>query len=398
MRDHATDRERFFITTMYDRQVTGNLEKEAETLRLWAQTYPRDPVAPGLMGGFAAGGTGQYELIIQKARDVMAIDPDYQIPAQFNVAWGYVCLGRLNDAEQAFRQASGRTPEALGVPMAYHLAFLRGDVAGMERQAALARGKPGVEDHIAHLHALVLARAGRLEAARQSAHRAAELAMPGGQRERAAVWETGAAVWEAWYGNAAVAQRSAIHVLEVATGRHVTYAAALALAIAGERSRSQAIADDLERRFPEDTSVRFAYVPTLRALFALSANDPSRAIERLRPAATYEFAQPGISFYGAGGGSFGAMYATYLRGVAYLALHKGADAAAEFQKILDHPGVVLEDPIGALARLQLARALTMSGDASKAKAAYQDLLALWKDADPDLALPKQAKAELAALR
>lgn len=150
--------------------------------------------------------------------------------------------------------------------------------------------------------------------------------------------------------------------------------------------------------FPEDTSVRFAYVPTLRALSALSANDPSRAIELLRPAATYEFAQPGISFYGAGGGSFGAMYATYLRGEAYLALHKATEATAEFQKILDHPGVVLGDPIGALARLQLARALTMSGDASKAKAAYQDLLALWKDADLDLALPKQAKAELAALR
>ena len=138
--------------------------------------------------------------------------------------------------------------------------------------------------------------------------------------------------------------------------------------------------------FPEDTSVRFAYVPTLRALSALSANDPSRAIE------------PGISFYGAGGGSFGAMYATYLRGEAYLALHKATEATAEFQKILDHPGVVLGDPIGALARLQLARALTMSGDASKAKEAYQDLLALWKDADPDLALPKQAKAELATLR
>ncbi len=139
-------------------------------------------------------------------------------------------------------------------------------------------------------------------------------------------------------------------------------------------------------------------MPTLRALSALSANNPSQAIELLRPAATYEFAQPGISFYGAGGGSFGAMYPTYVRGVAYLALHKPAEAAAEFQKILDHPGVVLGDPMGALARLQLGRALTQAGDLTKARVVYADLLALWKDADPDLELAKQAKAEFAALR
>src|SRR5262249_623064 len=189
------------------------------------------------------------------------------------------------------------------------------------------------------------------------------------------------------------ARQSAMHVLEASNGRHVTYAAALALALAGDRARAQTIADDFDRRFPEDTSVRFAYLPTLRGLAALCANDTSRALEVLRPPTTYEFAEPGISFYGAGGGSFGAMYPAYMRGMAFLALHKGAEAAAEFQKMLDHPGVVLEDPIGALARLQLARALPISGDAGKAKAAYQDLLALWKDADPDLQLPKEAKAE-----
>jgi eukaryotic-like serine/threonine-protein kinase len=172
----------------------------------------------------------------------------------------------------------------------------------------------------------------------------------------------------------------------------------LALAIAGERSRAQAIADDLDSRFPEDTSAQFNYVPTLRALSALGANDPSRAIELLQPASTYEFAQPGISFYGSGGGFFGAMYPTYVRGEAYLALHKPTEAAAEFQKILDHPGVVLEDPMGALARLQLGRALAQAGDMTKAKVVYGDLFALWKDADPDLELLKRAKAEFAALR
>ena len=398
LRDRANDRERFFITTIYDRQVTGNLEKEAETLGLWAQTYPRDPVAHGLMAGYASAGTGKYELMIQKARDAIAVDPDVT-PAYFSLAWGYVCLARPNDAEQALGQAIGHAP---GVPEvlihSFQIAFLKGDDAGMERQVGLARGKPEVEDWIAHVQALVLARAGRLEAARQSARHAIELASAAGQGERAAVRETAAAVWEGLYGNAAAAKQKAMHVLEVAQGRHVTYAAALALATAGEWSRVQAIADDLDRRFPEDTSVRFNYVPTLRALAALSAKNPSRAIELLRPAARYEFAQPGISFYGAGGGSFGAMYPTYVRGAAYLALHKPTEAAAEFQKILDHPGVVLGDPMGALARLQRARALTQAGDTTKARVAYEDLLALWKDADPDLDLPKLARTEFAALR
>jgi tetratricopeptide (TPR) repeat protein len=397
LREHATDRERFFISTIYERQVTGNLEKEAEILRLWAQTYPRDPNAPGLMSGFATGGTGRYELMIQASRDAMAIDPDV-VPPYISMAIGHIYLGRPNDAEQAVQQVLAHAPNLSDVPiLRFHIAFLKGDTAGMEAQGRLAKGQSSAEDHLLHLQALVLARSGRLDAARQSTRHAIELASAIGQRERAAVWQTAGAVSEALYGNAAAAQRDAMQVLAVAKGRHVTYAAALALAIAGERSRSQAIADDFESRFPDDTCVRFTYLPTLRALFALGAHQPSQALELLRPAAAYEFAEAGISFYGSGGGSFGAMYSTYLRGRAYLALHKATEAAAEFQKILDHPGVVLGDPIGALARLELARALTMSGDARTARAVYQDLLALWTDADPDLVLPKQAKAEFAVL-
>jgi eukaryotic-like serine/threonine-protein kinase len=400
LRDHATDRDRFFIATIYDRQVTGNLEKEMETLRLWAQTYPRDQIAVGLMSGYATAGTGQYELMIEKAREAIAINPDAgaNTPAYFSLVWGDLSLGRAAEANQALQTAIGRVPDAPeGVTDGYHIAFLKGDAVDMERQAALAKGKPGIEDWISHLQALTFARSGRLEAARQSARHAVELASAAGHRERAAEYDAAAAVWEAWYGNAPAAKRSATGVLEVGKGRHVTYAAALALAIAGDTMRAQAMADDLDRRFPEDTSVRFNYLPTLRALAALSANNPSRAIELLRPAATYEFAEPGISFHGAGGISFGAMYPTYVRGAAYLALRKGAEAAAEFQKILDHPGVVLEDPMGALARLQLARSLAMSGDLAKARAAYQDLFTLWKDADPDLALLKQARSENARL-
>jgi eukaryotic-like serine/threonine-protein kinase len=397
LRARANDRERFFISTIYDRQVTGNLEHEAETLRLWEQTYPRDPEAHNLLAGFAAVGTGQYDLVVQKAKDALAIRPEEAV-AYVNMTGSYVSQGRITDAEQALREVIGRAPDSPATfLLPYHIAFLKGDVAGMDRAAKQAQGKPAIEDAIVHMQGLTQARAGRLGAARQSAREAIELATAAGSRERVALWETGVAFWEALYGNAVAAKRAAADVLEIAKGRHVTYGAALALAIAGERSRAQTMGDDLDRRFPEDTSVQFSYLPALRAWFALSANDPSRAIELLRPAAKYEFAQPGISFQGAGGGAFGAMFPTYLRGQSYLALHQGAQAAAEFQKLVAHPGVILEDPVGALARLQLARAWRMAGDVSKARAAYEDVLAIWKDADADFNLPKEARAEYAAL-
>jgi tetratricopeptide (TPR) repeat protein len=400
LRDHATDRDRFFIMTIYDRQVTGNLEKEGDTLRLWAQTYPRDPVAPGLMSGFFAAGTGQYELMIEEARKAIAIGADagQATPAYYSTVWGYVSLGRPADAEQALRQAMTRGDQPDALTDGFHIAFLTADTPGMQRQIALATGKPDRDDRLFNLQALTLARSGRLESARESARHAIEFASATGSLERAAAYETAMAVWEAWYGNTAAAERRATHVLEVATGRHVTYAAALALAIAGDTARAQTIADDLDRRFPADTSVRYNYLPTLRALAALTAGDPSRAIELLRPASTYEFAQPGISFFGVGGVAFGAMYPVYARGLAYLALRKPAEAAAEFQKILAHPGVVLEDPMGAMARLQIARAWTMAGDAGKAKTAYGDVLDLWKDADNESPMVKDARKEYAGVR
>lgn len=400
LRDHATDRDRFYIMTIYDRQVTGNLEKEGETLRLWAQTYPRDPIAPGLTSGYYAAGTGQYQLFVDKAKETIALAPDdveRVMNDYYDVVWGYLGLSRVTDAEEALRQAVARADHRDAVTHAYHIAFLKADVAGMQRQMALARGKPDREDRVANLQALALARAGRLEDARASARRAVDLASAGGNLERATAYEIATAVWEAWYGNAAAARRTASRVLDGDNGRHVTYAAALALAMSGDTARALTIADDLDRHFAEDTSVQYNYLPTLRALAALKADGPSRALELLRPAATYELAQPGISFYGAGGVGFGAMYPTYVRGMAYLALHKPAEAAAEFQRVLDHPGVVLEDPMGALARLQLARAWTLAGDAGKAKAAYEDVLGLWKEADPDIRALKEARAEYARL-
>ncbi len=196
-------------------------------------------------------------------------------------------------------------------------------------------------------------------------------------------------MWEAFCGNVAAARHQAWGGLELSKGRDGEYSAAFALALSGDSSRSQTLADDLEKRFPEDTSVRFIYLPTLRALLQLNRAQPANAIELLQIALPYELASSGINF----NFFFDGLYPAYVRGEAYLAAHRGREAAGEFQKILDHCGILFGDPVSALARLQLGRAYALSGDKTKAKAAYQDFLTLWKDADPDIPILKQAQVE-----
>ena len=394
LRDHTSDRERFFITTLYDRDVTGNLEKEQQTLQLWAQTYPRDRDAHGLMSGFASQGMGQYEKSLKEAKTALGIDPDCS-PCFVNIASAYFCLDRPLEAEATARRAFERKFE---VPefmlLKFYLAFLKGDHAGMDQAAAQAKGKPWAEDWMEHSEALVQARAGHLRAAAEMSSRAVDLAQRAGQRERAATYEAGRAVWEAFSGIAPAARQSATSALGLSKGRDVEYGAAFALAVAGDFPRSQALASDLEKRFPEDTSVQFSYLPALRGLFALNRNEPQKAIELLQVAAPYDFAVPAVDF----NAYFGGLYTVYVRGEAYLAAHQSAAAVTEFQKVLAHRGIVAGDPIGALAHLELGRSYALSGDKTNAKASYQDFLNLWKDADPDVPILKQAQAEYARLR
>jgi eukaryotic-like serine/threonine-protein kinase len=394
LRDHANDREKFFITAMYQRDVTGNLEAAHQTLELWVQTYPRDVYVHGLLTGSISQCTGRYEQSIEHGKQVLALDPDFA-PGYINLGFSNFYLDRLGEAKSVVAQALGRKmkiPEIL--VLNFYLAFLDGDEKEMNQAAALAKDVPGAKDWIAYSQALVEARSGRLRMAREMTARAIQLARQGGQPERAATYEAGEADWEALAGDASDARKDAAAALKSSRGRDVEYAAALALAVAGDYSRARSIANDLEKRFPEATSVKLSYLPALRGLFALHDGSPEHAIELLQPAVAYEFAVPSVDF----NTFFGGLNPIWVRGQAYLGEHKGAEAAAEFQKIIDHRGLLAGDPLGGLAHLQLGRAYADSGDTVKASSAYQNFLALWKDADSDVPILKQAKAEFAALR
>jgi eukaryotic-like serine/threonine-protein kinase len=397
LRDRASDVEKFFITASYDTQVTGNLERAEQTCALWAQTYPRALMPHGFLSGMIPLPLGHYEKSIDEAKITLGLDPDFPFGYE-NLALSYLALEHIDEAENALRRASERTLE---IPdffvQRYTLAFLKGDNAGMERDAAEARGKPVVEDWMSNSQGFVLAYSGHLGEARKMSSRAADLARQTGRRETEALYETDAAMREALFGNASIARQRANAALALSNSRDVEYGVAFALAVAGEPSRSQALTEDLSRRFLEDTKVNFTFTPTLRALLALDRNEPSKAVELLQTAIPYE---NGIQ--SSGGSEFllgaGNLYPEYVRGEAYLALHQGAAAGVEFKKILDHRGIVMSDPIGALVHLQLGRAYVLAADKDKARAAYNDFLTLWKDADPDIPILKEAQAEYTKLQ
>jgi eukaryotic-like serine/threonine-protein kinase len=394
LRDRASDVERFYIDTLYDRDFTGNLEREQRTLESWAESYPRDSRPHGLVSGLAMTSTGQYEAAIAEADKAIALDPDLT-PAYSSRAFNQLYLNRLDDALLTVRRAAERKLESAEMLLTQHfVAFLKGTDDELQRTAAVARKSPATEDIISHLEALALARSGRLHEARRMSAVPVDIAQRSGRHERAGLFEAATAVWEAFYGNAAAARQSAANALKLGRGRDVDYAAAFALALSGDLAQSRVLAQDLARGFPEDTSVQFIYLPTLRALFALHTNDAPAAIQALRNASRYDLALGGVGFIG----RFGGLYPVYLRGVAYLAARQPAEAAGEFQRILDHRSIVLVDPMGAMARLQLARALVLSGETAKAKSAYNDLFALWKDADPKIPMVSEARAEYARLQ
>ena len=389
LRNRASDRERFFITAYYEGRTTGNQEKAQQTCEEWAQTYPRDMFPHSFLSGFIDTVLGKFEQAVEESRKTIQLNPDSAI-GYLNLGYDSLGLNRVKDAEGSVQTASDRKIDTpfLAV-LRYDIDFLKGDSAGMNREEALGRERPGTEEWISQHKAFALAYSGRLPEALKASHRASELAGQESHPENVALFETAPALWEAFFGRSSAAKQSANLALKSSNGREVEYGVALALAVAGDSVAAQKLVDDLARRFPEDTSVQFSYLPVLRGRLALNRGEASRAIDALQAASPYELGTPRSCLQG----FFGALYPVYVRGEAYLAAHKGAEAAAEFQKIIDHRGAVVSDPIGALANLQLARAYASIGDKAKAKGAYQDFLSLWKDADSDIPILKQAKAE-----
>jgi DNA-binding winged helix-turn-helix (wHTH) protein/tetratricopeptide (TPR) repeat protein len=392
LREHATDPERFFITFSYQTQVTGNLEEAQRTGESWVQTYPRVLQAPTLLSA-AYQNLGKYERSAELAKRAVDINPDFPFGPS-NLAWAYLFLERYGDAESTVRQAA---EHKLGAPdlfiLPYVLAFYKGDQTEMERAATAAKESTEAADWMTNIEGSVAAYSGHLRQARTKTLQAMNMARQAHQEERAAIFKAGAAVREAFLGNAREARENAQRALELSKSRDVEYGGAFALAVSGDDASSQTIARDLETRFPEDTLVQFTYLPVLRALSALNHGRPSNAIEQLQVAAPYDLAIPGTWF-----GFFGNLYPVYVRGQAYLKENRNAEAAAEFQKILDHPGIVCSDPVGLVARLQLGRAYAMSRDKTKARSSYEGFLTLFKDADADLPVLRQAQAEYAKLR
>jgi tetratricopeptide (TPR) repeat protein len=396
LRHRVSDRERFFIEFTYERQVTGNLENAYRTLELWLQTYPRGPQpnARGYLGGLSSQGTGRFDRVIEIMQEELAADPDFRF-GYANLVNAYYYLDRFADSKAMLKRAADRQlSEETMLRVAYNIASLEGDRDEANRIVDVTRGQPDIEHSIIHQEALALARGGQLEAARRASNRAIDVARQEKDQDAAAAYQAARAVWEAAYGNAAEAKRTAMAALDVSRGREVQYAAALALSLAGDVARSQQLTKELEQGFPEDTFVKFSYVPVLRALAELDDGNPAAGADRLHVALPYERAANGLNFSRS---YLGGLHSAYVRGQALMAAKKYPEAEIEFRKLLDNRGLVGLDPIGSLARLQLARALALWGDTVKAKSAYSDLLTLWKDADARIPVVETARTEQAAL-
>jgi eukaryotic-like serine/threonine-protein kinase len=386
LREKVSERERLYIEARYYRTVTGELEKWSQVCELWKQIYPRDRVPYNDLGHIYAA-AARYDKSLEEAREALRLEPD--TGANYaNLADYYVSLNHLDEAEAVFKQAEERNLESADLlDGRYQVAFLRDDVSEMERLVANAAGKPGTEDVLLADQADTEAYHGRLGKGRELARRAMESAANNDTKETAAGYKAESALIEAYFGDTQRARADADVAIKLATNRYVQGNTALALALAGDTSRAEKLADGLDKSFPLNTSVRRYWLPTIRAAVALERKNADKTIELIQVTAPYE-----LGWYGKTGSPI------YMRGQAYLMLHNGSTAAAEFQKFLDHPGVVRNFPLGALAHLGLARAYALQGDTPKARSAYQDFFALWKDADPDIPILKEAKAEYAKLR
>ena len=368
LREKVSERERFSIEGNYYLSATGELEKAAQTFELWKQTYPTDEV-PYADLGFVSSCLGNLEKSLEESREALRVEPN-DANNYLNVAGSYISLNRLDEAEEVFKQAEERKLDSESLlQYRYQLAFLKGDTAKMTQLASAAMGKPGAEDLLMAAQADTEGWSGKLKNAHELTRRAMDSAQHNDAKESAASYQAAAALREVESGNREQALADANAALKLAPNRDVRAITALALARAGDTAGAEKLAGEIDKTSPLDTLVQRYWLPTIRAAVALERKDPNRAIDLLKETSTIELGQATSSLT-----IF--LCPVYMRGESYLMLHDGNAAAAEFQKFIDHRGLVMNFSWGALARLGLARAYAMQGDTAKAKSAYQDFSAL----------------------
>jgi tetratricopeptide (TPR) repeat protein/predicted Ser/Thr protein kinase len=392
LRDRVTEREKFHITAHYCSPATGELEKANQTSELWIQTYPRDFQAYHNLGTNYMV-LGQYEKAASETREELRLEANNVVSYE-NLGQIYLALNRFDEARTTTEEEQAR--KLGGIPLhlnLYALAFFQGNAAAMKQQVDWAVGKPSAEDQMLSLESDTEAWSGKLGKARGLSRQAVERARRNDEKEPAALWQANAAIREALLGNTDTARQNAAAAAALAPGsRDAEAQAALAYALAGDAAHAKSLADDLAKRFPQDTLVQSVWLPTVRAQIEMGRKNAARSIELLQAAAPYELGML------SGSATNSCLYPVYVRAEAYLGAQQGPASAAEFQKILDHRGLLWNCATGALAHLGLARAYALQGDTAKAKTAYQDFLTLWKDADPDIPVFISAKAEHAKLK
>ena len=360
----------------------------------WAQMYPRDPLPHAFLSGFIYPVLANYDQAMEEGRKTMQLAPDRAFVC-VNHGENALYIGRFDLSRDALRSAQEHhLSNPLLLVLQYDLSFLENDHAGMQQAVDAAQGKPDAMDLMADRQAFALAHAGQLRRALVLSRQAIDLAQQQGDRERAAQFAARVGLREAFFGNAPETKQAVTKALSLAKNRETEYAAAVASALAGDPQLAQSLSGELESGFPEDTSVRFSYLPVIRAILAIRRSEPLKAVEALEPAAPYESGVPRCALTG----FFGSLYPILVRGEAYLAARKGPEAAREFQKLLNHQGTMIGDPVSVLAHYGLARAYSLSGDATNAREQYREFLADWKDADPDIPILQQAKLEYRELQ
>jgi serine/threonine protein kinase/tetratricopeptide (TPR) repeat protein len=393
LREHASEREKFDIESMYQSDVRGDLENTIRVFREWLASYPRDETALGNLA-YTYAALRNYEQGADLSREALQQNPN-DVIAYANVAAYQMLLGQFPESRKTIQEAFDHKLDATLLHyVLYTLGFLTGDERPMADQVTWSERTPDPPPVLLLLQSSKEAYYGRLKSARELNRRAVESLERSGRKERAALERMSEALREGALGNLTEVRQGIISPLNQSTvGQEAEENRALILAWLGEAARAESLLDELNKQSPEGTIMQSVVLPTVRAEMELSNKKPERSIELLRAAAPYE-----LTVYAFSAAYEGCVYVVYIRGQAYLALKEGAAAEREFQKIIGHPGIVRACETAPLARLGLGRAYAMQGDTEKARAKYQDFLALWKDADSDIPILKEAKAEYAKLQ